>query len=291
LTQRELVLVLASALLHAVWNMSTKGSRNPVAFALLLATVTVAGFLLLLPFFDFREIPGVVWRFLLVSATFHTLYFFCLTKGYQSGDLSLVYPIARSTPAFVPLIAVPFLGDRISLYGAVGIAVVVSGVWMVHAQGWRWPSLRDRATGFALLTLAATVGYSLLDKEGMAAFTASTWTSRLPRAVVYFFIVETVMFFLFLPLALHDVGLERLRGIARTELFTAVGASVASFASYSLILEAYRSASVSYVVAARQVSVIFAVALGMLFLRERPGWVRLLGVLATVAGVVLIAVG
>jgi uncharacterized membrane protein len=47
---------------------------------------------------------------------------------------------------------------------------------------------------------------------------------------------------------------------------------------------------VSYVVAVRQSSVLFAVALSMLFLRERPSRVRLLGALATVAGVVLISV-
>jgi drug/metabolite transporter (DMT)-like permease len=290
-TSREITLVLLSALLHAMWNLSTKGSRNPVAFAMVLSAITVVGLVALLPFFELGEIPWPAWRVLMASAVFHALYFFCLSKGYQSGDLSLVYPIARSTPAFVPLVAVPLLGETLSVPGALGIAVVVSGVWLVHADGWRRPRLRDLATRYALLTLAATVGYSLLDKQGMDALTGATWSSPVPRAVVYFFVVETLMFFLFFPLALRAVGAESLRGIARSELRGAAGAALASFASYSLILEAFRTAPVSYVVAARQLSVIFAVALGMVLLRERPSRVRLLGALATVAGVALIAVG
>ena len=56
-----------------------------------------------------------------------------------------------------------------------------------------------------------------------------------------------------------------------------------------LILEAMRTAPVSYVVAVRQSSVLFAVALGVFFLRERPGRVRVIGILATLAGVALIS--
>jgi uncharacterized membrane protein len=67
------------------------------------------------------------------------------------------------------------------------------------------------------------------------------------------------------------------------------GAALAATASYALILEAFRTASVSYVVAVRQSSVLFAVALGVIFLRERPSRIRVLGALATVAGVALIS--
>jgi drug/metabolite transporter (DMT)-like permease len=62
-----------------------------------------------------------------------------------------------------------------------------------------------------------------------------------------------------------------------------------SFASYTLILAALQTALVSYVVAARQTSVLFAVGLGVAVLGERPGRARVAGALATVAGVALIA--
>ena len=65
--------------------------------------------------------------------------------------------------------------------------------------------------------------------------------------------------------------------------------ALASFASYALILEALRTAPVSYVVAVRQTSVIFAVILAVGWLGERPSRIRVLGGLATVVGVALIA--
>ena len=66
-------------------------------------------------------------------------------------------------------------------------------------------------------------------------------------------------------------------------------ASLISLFSYGAILKALETAPASYVVAVRQSSVIFALVLGVVRLREQPGRARLLGALATVAGVVLIA--
>ena len=289
MTSRELTLVLLSALLHALWNFSTKGSRSPLAYALIIAGVTGGSLIPVLPLFDWRQVPSTVWAILLVSGGIHALYFYWLAKGYESGDLTLVYPIARTTPAFVPFLAVPLLGEHVSLAGALGIAVVVAGIWLVHAEGLRWRTFRDRAVLFALLTLATGVLYSILDKEGMARLNDVAWSGPAPRSVVFFVVEEAVMLVLLLPLALRDIGWARFRAVARAEYRGAIGAGLASFASYVLILEAFRTASVSYVVAARQVSVLFAVALAALFLHERPSRLRLLGTLATVAGVFFVS--
>jgi drug/metabolite transporter (DMT)-like permease len=289
-TWREIALVLLSALLHAVWNFSTKGSGSPVAFTLLRNAIAATGLIVLLPFFELREIPSQVWRILCGSVVVHTLYLYSLSKAYQSEDLSLVYPIARSTPAFVPLVAAPLLGERLSLLGAVGIAVVVVGIWLVNACSWRWRSLAQPGVKHALLALTATVAYSLLDKHAMATFSPSSWSGLAPRAVVYFLLMEAIVVVLFFPLALREVGGEGLCKVARLELRSAAGAGLAALASYTLILEAFRTASVSYVVAGRQSSVLFALALGMIFLRERPSRVRFVGTVATVVGVALISV-
>ena len=52
MTSYELTLVLISALLHAGWNLSTKGSRSPLAYALMIAAVTCASVVVVLPFFE-----------------------------------------------------------------------------------------------------------------------------------------------------------------------------------------------------------------------------------------------
>ena len=56
-----------------------------------------------------------------------------------------------------------------------------------------------------------------------------------------------------------------------------------------LVLKALETAPVSYVVSVRQLSVLFALVLGVVLLRERPDRARTLGAMATVVGVALIA--
>ena len=63
----------------------------------------------------------------------------------------------------------------------------------------------------------------------------------------------------------------------------------ASLMSYGLILQAYQTAPASYVVAVRQVSVLFALLFAFVWLRERPDRRRIIGATATVAGVALIS--
>jgi hypothetical protein len=46
-TSFELLLVLASALLHAIWSALIKGSRNPLAFNLLQSAAAVVAALLI----------------------------------------------------------------------------------------------------------------------------------------------------------------------------------------------------------------------------------------------------
>jgi drug/metabolite transporter (DMT)-like permease len=68
-----------------------------------------------------------------------------------------------------------------------------------------------------------------------------------------------------------------------------VAALAGSLLSYSLILEAFRTAPASYVVAVRQTSVLFALLFAAGWLRERPDRRRIFGATATVVGVALIA--
>jgi drug/metabolite transporter (DMT)-like permease len=290
LSSLDLALVLASALLHAAWSAAIKGSRDPLAFNLVQKLFFGAGLLSLLPLVAWREVPPAVWRLTAATGVAHGLYFYWMSRSFERGDLTVVYPIVRSTPALLPFLAVAWLGESISPAGALGIAVVVAGVWLVHTRG----DLRPRAlvapgTGFAYLTLLATVAYSLIDKQAMARLTEAPWSGPVPRSVVYFFLLTASNALVFVPLASRRVSWTGFRRAARSEWRQAALAVAMSVASYGLILEAYRRAPASYVVAVRQVSVLFAVAIGAVWLRERPGRARVLGAAATVAGVALIA--
>jgi len=260
-------LVLLSAALHAGWSLAIKGSRDPLAFNVLQAvgpmlvggaavagsTLGPSGLLL----------PASFWWGLAVTSAAHALYFFWMTLAYERTDLSVAYPIIRSTPALLPLVALPVLGEVPTALGALGIAVTVAGMWLVHGAGRPGlDALLRLGTGYAYLTLSMTVAYSLADKWVMADLDA--------------------------PRHMGGAALPRLRACARAELPTALGAMAISAASYGLILEALRSAPAGYVVAVRQASVVFVLLGSLAWLREPVTRPRALGALATVAGVALV---
>lgn len=286
----EFALVLTSALLHAVWSVSIKSSADPLCFNLLqswLVPLALAG---IAPFVEFGEIPRAAWMLLAATGVVHAAYLYWMSRAYEHGDLSLVYPIARSTPAFLPFVAVPLLGESLRPGGVLGIAVVVAGIWLVHGVGrWRLELLAQPAARFAFLTLFATVAYSLIDKTAMARLAGARWSSPVPRAIVYSLLLSLAHLICFAPLVARARGLGAIRDLARSEFGKATAATLISFGSYTLILKALETGLVSYVVAVRQSSVLFAVLLGVLLLHERPGRERTIGAAATVVGVALIA--
>src|SRR5690606_36135177 len=297
LSAADLALVLLSALLHALWSLAIKSSASPIGFNLL-QLAPIAALACALPWLaPLGELPAAVWA--LAAATGLCLYW--RSRALTVGELSVVYPIARSAPAFVPLVAVPLLGEPVSALGALGIAVVVAGMWAVQldtggaraaapdAGGLRRLLLAPGA-GFAWLTLVASIGYSLVDKAAMARLAALPWQGALlPPAVAWYVILSSACALVFAPLALRRLPAGALRAQARGEWRAALVAAAFGLVGYGLILHALRSAPVSYVVAVRQASVLFAVALGALRLRERPTRLRLAGALATTVGVALVA--
>ncbi len=283
-------LVLASALLHAWWSVSIKGSGDPLLFNALQGAAPLAATAAILPLLHLGELSPLAWACLAATTLCHTAYFWWMSRAYEHGELTLVYPIARSTPAFLPLVAVPLLGERLTVVGALGIGIVVAGMWLVQAgAGLRWRAFGGPAARYALLTLAATVGYSLLDKRAMVELATHPWTSPIPRALAWNLLLWSASGSLFAALVAGRRGARALGRAARADLARPTLAALVSLASYSLVLEALATAPASYVVAVRQASVLFALLLGVLRLHERPGRPRILGAAATVAGVALIA--
>jgi len=87
------VLALASAVLHATWNLLIKTSddRELASWGQF-----VAGGLIFLPVLFFTGLPDRdAWPFLAASALIHIVYVGALVGAYHHGDFSLVYPLAR----------------------------------------------------------------------------------------------------------------------------------------------------------------------------------------------------
>jgi drug/metabolite transporter (DMT)-like permease len=289
MTPTELALIVASALLHAVWSAAIKGARSPLAFGTAQQAAEAPFALAALLYFSFADLTPALWALLAATGLAHGLYGFWMSIAYERAELSRVYPIIRSTPALLPLVAIP-LGERVTPLGALGIAVVVAGVWLVYGGALSLRSLVAPELVYAWLTLGSTVAYSLADKLAMAELHAGAWSGPLPKPFAWYALLTLASLCVRIPLALRAVGPRALAVAARDDQKRVALSLLAGFVGYGLILHVLQTAPASYVVAVRQLSVMFAAAIAMRFLGEQPSRARLAGAALTVAGVATIAV-
>src|SRR5579872_6178646 len=99
-----LILVFASSLLHAGWNLLGRRHREDAIsfFRKMLTLTTLTG----LPFFLFgwASLGGFspkVWGIAALSGLVNGFYYFSLGTGYRLSDFSVVYPLVRAIPVLL----------------------------------------------------------------------------------------------------------------------------------------------------------------------------------------------
>ena len=276
-------LLLVAAALHAGWNLLLKqaGEQYIVTWWALLAGS--ACFLpLLLANWPF---PAQVWPYVLGSAAFEAAYFVVLVAAYRRGDFSLVYPVARGTaPVFLALWSVLFLDECPSVAGAVGLAVVVLGLFVVGSSAW-WGERRliapgVKAIGLALLVALCISLYSVIDDAAV----------RVAHPVPYIAAVFTLTAVALTPVVASRYGWGALAAEWRANWLRIGLIGVLAPAAYMLVVGAYALSPVSYAGAIREVSVVFAALAGWRWFGERFGAIRVLGATLIFCGILLIAV-
>jgi transporter family protein len=73
-------------------------------------------------------ISGRTWAFLVLSGLATGASWLCYFRAMQLGDASRVAPVDKLSVVFVAVIAVLFLGERLSALGWTGVGLIASGV-------------------------------------------------------------------------------------------------------------------------------------------------------------------
>jgi len=284
-----LALVLVAALLHAIWNIAAKRAGGNIHLPLLSGIVVVTFWLPPALWFALLELASwtpTAWALVLASAIVHLLYFQALLKGYRVADLTVVYPVARGTGPLASAVgAVLVLGETMNLTGAVGVAMVCGGVFLVAGGPALWHA-PDRARVLAGLRWGAITGlliagYTVLDGYTVKVLLVS------PVLLDYFGNALRLPFLL--PTALRDR--EGFRTACRTQWRTALVVGVLGPAAYMAVLYAMQIAPLSHVAPAREVSMLFAALIGGHLLDEGArGW-RVAGAACIALGVAALALG
>ena len=269
------VLVLGAALLHASWNAILRGGADrlwSVTVICGVSAVVAAPFVIVLP------LPRPEsWLFIGISAVLQDLSCLLLVRGYRDGDLAQVYPIARgSSPLMVTLGAVIVAGEHPSALIRCGIGLISAAILVLTLE-----KARPKPATFAVaLAVGATIAaYTLSDglrarrSGNVAAYTA------------WLFLIQGSS----MPLLFAATRGWPAVGWPRADTCAAVVGGLFGMIAYGVAVWALSVSPMGRVSALRETSVLFAVVIGALFLKERPTLARVLAATMIAGGAALLA--
>jgi drug/metabolite transporter (DMT)-like permease len=272
LAQTAGLMMIASGAAHAVVNAILKAGRDKMS-----SRALIDGFsaLIVLPFVVFLPLPHGAWGWLAASWATHLVYLVCLIKAFERADMTVAYPIARGVaPALAAVVAVLVFSEPVSWITAAGIGCVSLGVMVVGLGR----QVDRRALGWAVATGISIAGYTVIDAQGVRAA---------PSALSY-------IAWIYLTLG-GGIGLlfalwrgPRFLLAARSEWKAGLAAGALSIVTYGLALGAYRIGDTPRLAALRETSILFAVGIAVIFLRERMTGGRIAGTVAIAAGAALL---
>ena len=273
-------LVLLAAVLHASWNAMLHGNRDRFLSITWMSIAIAAVSTLVVLFAPWPS--GAAWPYIVTSGLVHIGYNMSLVRAYRRSNLAQAYPIARgSSPLLVTLGAALFAHEAIGPLHALGITITSGGIIALALQG-RHVS---RTGVLAALTTGATIAlYTVLDGIGV----------RLSEGQAIAYTAWMFMFYWLMPVLFVAMqGLAALWTPVRTAP-VAVGSSLAgglvSIAAYGIVIWAMQTGAMGTVSALRETSVVFAVLIGRVFLREAVSGKRWLTCVIVAAGAVCLGI-
>ena len=277
--------VLFAALLHASWNAIVKSGKDTFLSTVLVSVGAALISLAVLPFVDAPA--SASWPYLAASAVAQLAYYSLLAAAYKAGDMSHAYPLMRgSAPLLVALASWPLIGERLSSMQMAAVACICAGIFGLYFAA-RLPAIGSlpkntgRATAFALGNACVIASYTLIDGVGVRL-------SGAPAAYTMWIFVLNGAGLLLWTVLRRRAGLL---AYAQTQWHLAVFGGFGTLASYGLALWAMTQAPVAAIAALRETSILFAIAIAALFLREKISPRRYLAIALIAAGAMLMRMG
>jgi drug/metabolite transporter (DMT)-like permease len=262
--------VLGAALLHAAWNAGVKSSIDKQLDTVALAAGAGVIALVVAPWLPAPAAQS--WPWLAASALVHILYFVFIAGAYKWGELSYTYPVMRGGgPMIVALAGAVTLGEILPWRETAGVVLICLGI-LAFASGKHHP----RATAFALANAVVIATYTLIDAQGARASGAPV------SYTLWFFAANAVVI---VAMGVMQRGRAVPHYLQHHWVRAALGGAC-SLGAYGIALWAMTRAPVALVAVLRETSVIFAAALGALFLNEKFTRRRLLATGAVLGGLI-----
>lgn len=254
---------LASALLHACWNVVAKKQAVPsdALLGIIIATASLCA--LALPFVGLP--PPETWPWIGSAALCNVIYSRALMEAYDRADFGVAYPAVRAViPPVLFVLGWALLDEPPRASALLGLAIVAAGFLLFAA-----PSRPISRTAFTGLLCAIFAGSVLA-----VSFALDTKGVRLTGGGFLDFIQYGVASSLVTAATLTAVALcerrDPLRILRQHGRACYAGAALLGV-SYFLALWAYAQGPVGLVAIVREANILFGVLLAVVLLHERFG--------------------
>jgi drug/metabolite transporter (DMT)-like permease len=268
-----LALAGASALSAATSHAFLKAGDDKLAVRVLSALVC-AGIALPVALWA-GNLPANLWIFLAVFALLSFINQLTLVVSYQLSDFSHAYPIARGVvPLAMAVLGVVYLGDKLTIPAMLGILLITMGILSLalgrgmSRNGW----IAAAFTGLTTIIYNLVAAIGMREADDVMAFLA------------WLFVTDGILLPSYMALRFRGDVIPRMRSAWpvgwRAGLLTLV-----SFITWAY---AIRMAPVGVVAAIRESSVLIALVLAAMMLKERMDRWRVAAGILIVAGAIAI---
>lgn len=281
----HLLMIAGSAFMHASYSVLLKQrGKDPYLLPgfFLIATLIAWG--------DVWRQGGlgvVAWGdlpMIYLAALFYVMYQMFCNTAYQLGDISTLYPLTVLGPVLIPIWAGLFLSEYLGWQALSGIGFTFVGAACIKLKTLSWSEVK-KAVGWhgdyagARWALAASVVYSvgaIFDKASVGRFEGSTY-------------LAFILSFMTLNMLLVLLVGKRLPSVDLASGASMLLGGLALYLSFMLFRVALKEVFVSIATPIRQMSIIFAMLFGVVFLKEKVRPSTLAGAASIFFGVCLLA--
>ncbi|MBB6483388.1 EamA family transporter [Rhizobium lusitanum] len=273
-----IALVLFGALLHATWNAIIKAGTDKSLDA---ALVSAGGAVAALPLLSFLPLPAsAAWPFIGASAILQFAYFQLVAAAYRAGDIGLVYPLMRGVaPLLIVSTSSFILKESLSGAALIGTMTICAGILTLAFEARKGGR---RAILLALSNAVVIATYTYVDGIGARisgnSISYTLWMSLLPPVLLFVW-------------AVSQRGASAVAAHVRYNWWRGLIGGGGSIASYGVALWAMTKAPVAMVAALRETSILFALVISVVVLKERSSIWRYIAGAIIAAGVLVLRLG
>jgi len=256
--------IFVSVIMHVAWNLMARHVESKCDF---LWWGILCHLILIGPISIYGLYAHALWSPELlitigITSVANSLYFVCLRQAYHYAPVTVVYPLARSSPVLIAVWALFFFDEQLPVNTWIGIVGSVIGLWFLALSVKEGDA--KHALPWAIAAALFTSIYSLSDKVA---------TSYLPTFISMLGFVSVGYLFSFMALSVYNKKSKgRVIPVCRPPWRYLIPGGMFIGTSYALVIYAMVYLPAAYVVTLTNAGIVIAVLVSLVLMKERFAW-------------------